>query len=107
MTAPGHAGQVYELSGPRLVTWREAVEEIAAAGVPVRYTPVSAGAYHEDLLARGCPAGYAAAVGGLFEHIRQGRSERLSDGVRRVLGRPPLDFAAFVRRQFRPAAARG
>lgn len=42
LTEDGHAGQAYEVTGPRLLTFDEAVAEIAAAtGRPVRYQPVT------------------------------------------------------------------
>ena len=38
LTEDGHAGQVYELTGPRLLTFAEAVDEIArATGRTIRY----------------------------------------------------------------------
>jgi len=41
LTQDGHAGQLYELTGPRLLTFAEAVGEIAAAaGRPISYLPV-------------------------------------------------------------------
>jgi hypothetical protein len=42
LTDDRHVGQLYELTGPRLLTFAQAVEEIAeAAGREVRYLPVS------------------------------------------------------------------
>ncbi|MEV2273502.1 NAD(P)H-binding protein [Nonomuraea africana] len=116
MTKPGHDGQVYELSGPDALTWGEAVDEIArAAGRPLRFTAVSGERNREELVARGYPAEFAAAVVALFEHIGQGRSPGRSDGVRRALGREPGSFRAYAQRTARfwrdqgrgPAAERG
>ena len=43
LTGDGHAGRIYELTGPRLVTFTEAAAEIAAASGPaVRYEAVTA-----------------------------------------------------------------
>jgi uncharacterized protein YbjT (DUF2867 family) len=42
LTEPGHSGRLYELTGPRALTFAEAVGEIAAAsGRDVRYVPIS------------------------------------------------------------------
>ena len=42
LTDDRHAGQVYELTGPRLLTFADAVGEIAqATGTAMRYPPVS------------------------------------------------------------------
>jgi uncharacterized protein YbjT (DUF2867 family) len=32
LTEDGHVGQLYEVTGPRLLTWADAVAEIATAG---------------------------------------------------------------------------
>src|SRR5262249_28912358 len=46
LTQAGHSGQVYEPTGPRLLTFADAVAEIAAAtGRPIGYTPVPAADY--------------------------------------------------------------
>src|SRR5918996_1687941 len=42
LTEEGHAGEIYELTGPRLRTMEEAVGEISrAAGRKIRFVPVS------------------------------------------------------------------
>lgn len=42
LTEDGHAGRVYELTGPRLLTFAEAAAEIAAAtGREITYLPVT------------------------------------------------------------------
>src|ERR671920_2137634 len=42
LTEEGHAGEIYELTGPRLLTFAEAVGDISkATGRKVRYAPVS------------------------------------------------------------------
>ncbi|WP_431901075.1 NAD(P)H-binding protein [Nonomuraea sp. bgisy101] len=99
LTGQGHDGQIYELSGPEAITWREAVGEVArAAGRAIGYTPLSVARYREEAAALGYPAEYTALLGELFEHIRQGRADHVSDGVQRVLGREPGDFASYARR---------
>ncbi|MCP2259826.1 Uncharacterized conserved protein YbjT, contains NAD(P)-binding and DUF2867 domains [Streptoalloteichus tenebrarius] len=99
LTGDGHAGMTYELSGPRAMTWGEAVAEIAGAtGRDLRFTAVSDEQYHEEITGRGWPAEAAAVTGLMFAHIREGHSEALSDGVQRVLGREPVDFTAYARR---------
>lgn len=50
LTEPGHAGRVYELTGPRLLTFAEAIEEIAAAARrPIRCSRVDAGGRRRSL----------------------------------------------------------
>ncbi|GGX23558.1 NmrA family transcriptional regulator [Streptomyces malachitofuscus] len=93
-----YAGRTVTVTGPRLLTWREAVAEIAAAvGRPLVYRAVPVGAYGEALVGFGVPAGEAAFLTEVFGTLLDGRNAWVEvDGVRRVLGRGPRDFAEFV-----------
>jgi uncharacterized protein YbjT (DUF2867 family) len=103
LTEHGHAGRLYELTGPRLLTFAEAVEEIArASGRPVRYVPVSIEEFATAFAADGLPDAIAL-VTYLFGELLDGRNARLGDGVQRALGRDPRDFRDYARR----AAAAG
>lgn len=93
-----YAGRTLELTGPRLLSFREAVAEIAAAtGTELRYTPVPARAYGEFLTGFGVPAEEADFLVEVFEGLLDGRNAHVTDGVRQVLGREARDFAEFVR----------
>ncbi|NGO67986.1 NAD(P)H-binding protein [Streptomyces boncukensis] len=97
LTGEGHAGETYELSGPRALTWAEAVGELArATGRPLRYTPLSEAEYRRELAAEGWPEEAVEVLSALFGHIREGRSGAVSDGVRRALGREPRGFADYA-----------
>lgn len=98
LTDDRHRGQVYEVTGPRLLTFAQAVGEIAAAtGLPVRYIPVSPAPYAAALTTHaGVPEAEAAMLAGLFATIFDGRNAYLSDGVQRALGRPPREFRDYV-----------
>jgi uncharacterized protein YbjT (DUF2867 family) len=98
LTQEGHAGKTYELTGPRLMTFREAVQELAAAGGrTVAYTPVTIEAYADMLREAGQPEEVVWLVSYLFGSVLDGRNEHLSDDIARVLGRPPRDFSEFAR----------
>jgi uncharacterized protein YbjT (DUF2867 family) len=99
-----YAGRVLEVSGPRLLTFGEAVAEVArAAGRELTCRPVAARAYGERLAAFGLPPEEVTYLVGLFESLLDGRNAHLSDGERRVLGREPRDFTTYAAR----AAAAG
>lgn len=100
----GHAGVVHELTGPRALTFAEAVDEIAAAtGRPVRFRSQPVEEYLSGLAAEGAPADVRELMRHLFTEVLDGRNTATTDGVRRVLGREPAGVAAHVRRT---AAAR-
>ena len=98
LTGDGHAGQVYELTGPLMLTFAEAVAEIATAtGRRIRFTQVSTEDYAEALLAHGMPPDLVGFLRYLFTTVLDGRNAQLADGVQRALGRPPRDFADYAR----------
>ena len=93
-----HVGQIYEVSGPRALTFAEAVNEIAdAAGIAVNYQPISLAEFADGLAAEGVSAPEADLLTYLFREVLDGRNERPVDGVERALGRPATDFSAFAR----------
>lgn len=92
------ADRVLDITGPRLLSFREAVAEVsAAAGRDIAYVPVPAKEYGVALAEFGVPAGEVEFLVELFETNLDGRNARLSEGVREVLGRAPRDFADFAR----------
>lgn len=98
LTDDGHAGQLYEVTGPRLLTFAEAVLEIAkATGREIRYVPVSPEQYASALLEQGLPPDFVTPLIELITTVLDGRNARLADGVQRALGRPPRDFADYAR----------
>jgi uncharacterized protein YbjT (DUF2867 family) len=98
LTDDRHRNQLYEVTGPRLLTFAEAVAEISnVIGREVRYVPLSAEEFASALAESGMPPEQVTDFVDLFTNILDGRSEYLGDGVRRALGRPPKDFAAFAR----------
>jgi len=102
-----HAGQIYDLTGPRLLSFGEAVREIArVTGRSIRYTPISNAAYAEEL-ALHLPPPEVAFLSELFGLVLDGHNSLLSDGVERALGRKPRDFSDYVRRAFDSGSWRG
>ncbi|MEU6261177.1 NAD(P)H-binding protein [Streptomyces sp. NPDC047043] len=92
-----YVGRTLELTGPRLLSWREAVAEIAAAtGRPLTYTPVPTRAYGEALTGFGMPPEEVELLVEVFETLMDGRNARLTDDVQGVLGREPRDFGDFA-----------
>lgn len=86
------------MTGPRLLTFAEAVEEIAeAAGREIRYVPVSIEEYAAGAAEQGVPGEVIEMLTFLFGEVLDGRNAHLADGVQRALGREPRDFADFAR----------
>ncbi|MDQ3435668.1 MAG: NAD(P)H-binding protein [Actinomycetota bacterium] len=98
LTEDGHANQVYELTGPRLLTFAEAVGEIGrASGRELRYVPIPIDAYATAAAEQGQPGDVVELMRYLFTEVLDGRNAQLADGVQRALGREPRDFAVYAR----------
>ncbi|WP_410643670.1 NAD(P)H-binding protein [Amycolatopsis sp. lyj-346] len=98
LTEPGHTGQLYELTGPRLLSFADAAAAVAtASGRDVRYVPVSAGEFAAAAVSQGVPEAEVGALSELFARVLDGRNSSVTSGVERVLGRPATDFADFAR----------
>jgi uncharacterized protein YbjT (DUF2867 family) len=98
LTEDGHVGRLYELTGPRLLSFAQATEEIAAAtGRPVAFVPVPMDAYAAAATHEGVPDDVVGLLRYLFTEVLDGRNAKLADGVQRALGREPRDFADFAR----------
>ena len=93
-----HAGQLYELTGPRLLTFGDAIREIArAAKRPVRFTAIPLEEFTAGLAAAGLSRDEVSLVSYLFATVLDGRNSSLTNGVEQALGRPPREFADYAR----------
>lgn len=104
LTEEGHAYEVYEVTGPRLMSFSEAAQEISAAcGREVHFIQIPKADFNQAISNSGAPADIAWLLNYLFETVLDGRNASLSDGVQRALGREPAEFHDFAQR----IAARG
>ena len=98
LTEDGHVGRLYELTGPRLLSFAEAIAEIAkATGRDIRFERVSLEEFRSGLRADKVPDEFVEFLTVLFTEVLDGRNETLTDGVFQVLGRRPRDFADYVK----------
>ena len=104
LTEEGHAYEIYEVTGPRMLTFNELAQEISkAVGREVQFIQVPKEAFAGAIAESGAPDDIAWLLNYLFETVLDGRNAYLCDGVQRALGREPADFADFASR----IAARG
>lgn len=98
LTEDGHAGRLYEVTGPRLLSFAEAVAEIAAAsGHTISYVPIGHAEFAAALAEQQVPRDIAELLVYLFTTVLDGRNEYVAGGVQQALGRPARDFSAYVR----------
>ena len=99
LTENGHNGKIYEVTGSRLLTFEEAVGEIAqATGRQINYVSIPIEAYKAGAKEIGLPDDYLWLMEYLFTTVMDGRNEHLNDGVLQALGREPRDFSDYVQR---------
>jgi len=98
LTDDGHAGHLYELTGPRLLTMEQAVGEISrATGREIRFVPVTLEEYESVLAEADVPPEFLSFLSYLFGTVLDGHNASTTDGVRRALGREPKDFTDYAR----------
>lgn len=97
LTGPGHTGQVYELSGPELLTLEDVASRLSAAtGRSIHYVRVPHDAFVEGIRQSGAPKDVTWILDYLFATVLDGRNAHLTDGVQRALGREPRSFADYA-----------
>lgn len=98
LTQDGHAGEIYEVTGPRLLTMEDVANELTAAtGRKIGYLDVPHDAFVGELIKSGAPKDVVWMLDYLFSTVLDGRNAYTSNGVERALGRAPTDFAEFAR----------
>ncbi len=98
LTDDRHAGQLYELTGPRLLTFSQAVAEISRVTQRhIDYVEVSMEKYVAELERAQLPAEFVSLFTYLFTEVLDGRNSSVADGITRALGRPARDFTEYVR----------
>lgn len=97
LTDPRHVNRLYEVTGPRALTFAEAVDEIScAAGRTIRFREVSATDFAASIEGH-APREVVDLLLDLFTVVLDGRNSAVADGVQMALGRPPSDFADYAK----------
>lgn len=94
-----HDNRLYELTGPRLMTFRQITEELSkATGREIKFQDISIEEYSKTLEGYGLPPDYVQFITYLFTEVFDGRNASLTDGVQQALKREPSDFSSFVQK---------
>ena len=99
LTEDGHNGEIYEVTGPRMLTFKEVAKEISlAAGREIQFVQIPKEAFAGAIAESGAPQEIAWLLNYLFDSVLDGRNAYVCDGVQRALGREPTDFAEYAHR---------
>jgi len=97
LTETGHENKIYEVTGPRLLTFSQAIQEIASAtGCNINYQQITVAEFIHGAVQTGIPADIVWLLEYLFATVLDGRNEYTTDGVQQALGREPRDFSEFA-----------
>ena len=93
-----HNGEIYQLTGPRLLTFKEVIQEISeATGREIAFTPIALTAYTSVMKQQGVPTDFVWLVEYLFSEVLVNPSNAvITHDIENVLGRKPKDFSQYV-----------
>ncbi len=98
LTEDRHKGKLYEVTGGQLLTFAEAVAEIAtAADRELQYVQITNKQFAAGMTEHGVPQEVIDLTTYLFDTILDGRNSRIASGVQDALGRPPRDFTSYAK----------
>jgi len=107
LTDDRHVSELYEVTGPRLLTFADAVATLAREmDRDLRFVSVPMFHYADTLAQYQVPREVVDLLGYLFTTVLDGRNSSVGDGVWRALGRAPRDFTDFARDYTRAVATR-
>jgi len=99
LTRPELRNRLFEVSGPRAMTFSQCVAEISeAVGYPIAFTQISIEDFLATLREQGLPEDMLWLMRELFTVVFDGRNSEPSKGVEEALGRPATDFSEYVRK---------
>ena len=99
LTRPQLRNRLFEVSGPRAMTFAQCAAEISqAAGYPVNYTRIPTDDFLQALRDQGAAEEMLWLMRELFTVVFDGRNSSPTPGVEDALGRPATDFSEYVRK---------
>ena len=98
LTNPQHDGHIYELTGPRALTFPEVIQEISeATGRTIQFSPITLEQYTQMLRDFQLPEDMIWLINYLFTEVLNKEGNNIvTNGVEKVLGRKARDFSDFV-----------
>ena len=97
LRATRHRYQLYEVTGPRLLSFSEIAKELSLAlGKEIRFVPISTKVFLQEMRRKGVPAETLELLVFLFKEVLDGRNAYTSKGVEEALGRPARDFSTYA-----------
>lgn len=98
LTDHKHDGELYELTGPDLLSFQQIAEIISSAsGNSINFINTTHEAFIESLEHANVPEPMVQLLDYLMANVLDGRNAYLCDGVQRALGREPKSFVDYAK----------
>jgi uncharacterized protein YbjT (DUF2867 family) len=93
-----HVGQIYELTGPRQLTFKQVTEEISkVTGRDIKFSSITMDEYTKMLREYQVPEDYIWLINYLFTEVLVDRNSIVTNDIEKVLGRKAKDFTEYAR----------
>ena len=94
-----HTGKIYQLTGPRLLTFRDVIKEISEITErEIVFTPIALPAYVNVMKQQGVPTDFVWLIEYLFSEVLGNPSNaEITNDIEIILGRKPKDFIDYVK----------
>jgi uncharacterized protein YbjT (DUF2867 family) len=97
LTGDLHIGKVYELTGPRPLSFGQIADELSrATGRTINYTPLNIDEFVAEQTALGVPQEAAEGMGTVYSFIGSGELDNTTNDIETVLGKPARDFTEYA-----------
>ena len=98
----GHAGQVYELTGPQALSMRDLASALTCAtGQTIRFDEVTGEQFAEICRADRVPEAEIAILASMYRAVDHREFEHVSDDIRILTGIPPMAAKDYLRESLR------
>jgi uncharacterized protein YbjT (DUF2867 family) len=92
-----HSGQIYELTGPRQLTFKQVTEEVSKiTGRDIKFDSISIDEYTKMLGEYQVPEDIIWLINYLFTEVLVDRNSIVTNDIEKVLGREAKDFTEYV-----------
>ncbi|MEH6537233.1 MAG: NAD(P)H-binding protein [Psychroserpens sp.] len=93
-----HNGEIYQLTGPRHLTFKQAIQEISEiSNRDILFTPISIQAYGDAMKNLGLPEDFVWLIEYLFtEVLGHPNNSEITNDIEKVLGRKAINFTDYV-----------
>ncbi|MFQ5866350.1 MAG: SDR family oxidoreductase [bacterium] len=93
-----HNGQIYELTGPRQLTFKQVTEEISkVTGRDIQFSSITMDEYKAMLREYQVPEDYIWLINYLFTEVLVDKNSSVTNDIEKVLGRKAKDFSEYAR----------